>query len=185
MKRNRTFRQLVVTLSILAMFAGQLVHAAGPVRTTMPTTVPAAAAVGDVALQDQGILQGQFFDEVGAPAAGVEVLLLRKGERIAQARTDQVGRFALRAITPGVYELATPESRAVYRLWAAGTAPPAAQQGVLVVSGQPIVRGAPGGHHRWMKGLGSTLANPWILALIVAAAIAIPLAVDSNNDSAS
>jgi hypothetical protein len=69
----------------------------------------------------------------------------------------------------------------VYRLWAEQTAPPAANDGVLVVHGDDAVRG--NSCNPCGGGLLGVLANPWVLAAIVAAAIAIPLALDDDDDA--
>jgi hypothetical protein len=193
MRRDRTLRCFTVTMSIFGMLAGQLASAAGPIRPihirpiqtgtlTSPGLHSQGAAIGDVALHSRGMLQGQSFDSTGVPESGVGVRLCQNGETVATATTDDSGQFIFEGIQAGIYELQTPQSSGVYRLWAPRTAPPVAQPAILIVSGQPIVRGG-AGSHPWVTGLGSTLANPWILAMIVAAAIAIPLAVDNKNGS--
>ena len=86
----------------------------------------------------------------------------------------------------GVYDLRRQHSSGVYRLWAPRTAPPAAEKGVLLVTGDGVQLGQKGycDAKRSEQHFGF-LANPWVLAGIVAAAIAIPLAVASNDDDNS
>jgi len=143
----------------------QVARAAGPAM---------AKAVRDVALQSSGVLQGQILDTQGTPQGGVEVAAVQHGQALAVTRTDADGRFTMASLRGGVYELQTSTSSEVVRLWAPQTAPPAAQDGLLLVAGNDVVRTQ--GH-----GLGF-LANPWVLAGIVAAAIAIPLAVSDSDD---
>ena len=172
MKMSKLVRGTVVALTCFGLLNAQLVCAAGPAI--------AKAAVRDVALQSPGVLHGQLVNAQGAPQAGAEVAAVQEGNAVAVARTDQAGRFMLANLSGGVYELRTQTASGVYRLWAPRTAPPAAQDGVLMVSGENVVRGF-GGQN---GGLGF-LANPLVLAGIVAAAIAIPLAIANDDDDAS
>jgi hypothetical protein len=63
------------------------------------------------------------------------------------------------------------------RCWAAGTAPPAAQGEVLLVPIGLVERG--------QRPIGEILANPILIGLIIAAAIALPIAVHNSKDDAS
>ncbi len=58
----------------------------------------------------------------------------------------------------------------IYRLWAPETAPPAAGKSALIVSDATAVRGQ-------ATRLGQFLANPLVIAGIVATAVAVPVAV--------
>lgn len=138
----------------------------------------AAATVHDVALQAGGVLSGQVLDSQGAPAALTRVVLAQNMQATATTQTDAQGRFEFAGLKSGVYQVATEKGGAVYRLWSAGTAPPAAQAQALVVNGDTVVRGALG-----QGGLINFLSNPWVLGGIVAAAIAIPLALDDDDAS--
>ena len=183
MMRARLLRRCAVTLSILSLLTAQTVQATGPVleRTISPQS--AAATIADIALQQDGILQGQLLAADGVPQAGVAVALRKDGRPVAASATNDAGLFVMSGVEAGMYELHTPAGRNIYRVWAPATAPPSAQEGILLVSGQQVVRGQFGTPNPWMQGLGSTLANPWILGLIVAAAIAIPLAIDDDDAS--
>ena len=131
----------------------------------------------DVALHEGGVLVGQIVDEQGASASGSLGSIQQNGQHLAQTITDTDGRFVVRGLQGGVYQIATAQGGGLYRFWAPNPAPPSAQPGVLVVNGKGVVRGAFGGC------LLSWLSNPWVIAGLVAAAIAIPLALD--DDSAS
>ncbi len=144
---------------------GQVARAATP-----ETARPAAAR--DVALQASGLLQGQVLDVQGRPQAGVQVSVTKQGLPATFATTDGDGRFAVLGLSAGLYEVRTPQGGGIYRAWAPHTAPPSAQDGVLVISGEEVVRGG--------QGLGF-LANPWVMGAVVAAAIAIPLAMDDAS----
>ncbi|MFV2068550.1 MAG: carboxypeptidase regulatory-like domain-containing protein [Pirellulales bacterium] len=166
MKLAKLIRGTVVTMTCFSMLTAQLVQAAQPL-------------VRDIALQSSGVLQGQVLDTQGIPRAGVQVALTQHGKPVSMASTGRDGRFQMANLTGGVYEIQTPMGSNVYRLWAPRTAPPSAQDGVLVVAGDEVVRG----FGNFGGGALGLLANPWVLAGIVAAAIAIPLAISDNNDA--
>ena len=63
----------------------------------------------------------------------------------AATKTDANGRFAFTGLRGGAYVLATKEQQSLYRLWAANTAPPAAQHAALVVHQGQVTRGQLGG----------------------------------------
>lgn len=171
MKVSKLMHGCIVALTCFGFLTADLARAAAP----------AVTRVGDVALQAAGVLQGQVLDAQGAPQAGKQVSAVQNGKTTATAVTDASGRFVMSNLSGGVCEFQTDSNRDVYRLWAPQTAPPVAQQRVLLVSDSNVVLG----QHCGGNALG-WLANPWVLGGIVAAAIAIPLAVaSSNNDDAS
>jgi hypothetical protein len=169
MRTSKTMHVVVVALTCLGSVPADLARAAGP----------ASVKIRDVSLQSAGVLRGEVVNTQGVPRANMQVTAVQSGQAFAVAQTNQAGRFELVRMTAGVYELQTAGSSDVYRLWAPRTAPPAAQDGVLLVAGEQVVRGQNGPGH----GLGR-LANPWVIGGIVVAAIAIPLAI-ANRDSGS
>ena len=162
MKLWKTFGRVAVVMAAVGML--------------VPTWAQAEAVQGaqrgavlDVALQD-GTLVGQVLDAQGAPIKG-ELVSVRQGDKeITQVKTDDLGRYNVRGLKTGIYEVATKEGGANYRVWDAKVAPPAAQPGALMIVGQPV-RGQGG----------ALLANPWVLGGIAAAAIIIPLALDDDD----
>ena len=163
----RVLQRGAVALSCVGLLTAQFAQAAG--GATGQTHLPGAAVIQDVALQAGGSLRGQISDVQGAPQAAIPVSLVKDGVRVAAVRTDRAGQFAIHGLTAGIYQVHAADSIALYRAWAPGTAPPAAQLGVLVVDGKQVVRGA------------GVAGHPWLLAFIVALAIAIPVALDSND----
>ncbi|HUG68487.1 MAG TPA: carboxypeptidase-like regulatory domain-containing protein [Pirellulaceae bacterium] len=164
MKLVESLKTFTVMLACAGLLAGQTVQAASPV-------------LRDVALQPGGVLNGQVLNEQAVAQGQAKVAVVHKGKPLTVTETDQEGRFVLTGLEPGIYELHLAEGGGAYRVWAPRTAPPAAEQGVLLVQDSRIVRGRHnGGHFGW-------LANPWVLAGIVAAAIAIPLALSNNDGS--
>jgi hypothetical protein len=126
-------------------------------------TTPQVAVI-DVALGQGGALRGQLVDAAGAPLAGATVSVQQNGREVTSTATGAKGDFAVSGLRGGVYQVATAGNVGVYRLWAAETAPPAAQQQALLVSGGEAVRGQ---------------------SQAVGAAIAIPIAVSNSDRSSS
>lgn len=132
--------------------------------------------IADVALTSGGVFSGQVVDAQGQPQAGSNVVVSQQQQVVATTTTDQNGQFSIRGLQGGVYQVASGQGMKLYRLWAPDTAPPGARQSALVVTGDQVVRGQ-GGLRYW-------LTNPWVLAVGVAAAIAVPIAL-SNREKAS
>ena len=157
---------------------GRVAVVMAAVGMLVPSWVQAEAVQGaqngailDVALKD-GALVGQVLNAQGAPMKG-ETVSIRQGEKeIAQVKTDDLGRYDVHGLKTGIYEVATKEGGASYRVWDANVAPPSAQPGALMIVGQPV---------RGQLGAGGLLSNPWVLGGIAAAAIIIPLALDDDD----
>ncbi len=155
-----------------------------------------AIRILDISLQTGGVLSGQVADAVGNGHAGVPVAVLAGGNEIGRSTTDEVGKFQIAGLRGGVVTVAAAGTQGNCRLWSPGTAPPAAQQGLLVVSQDQItcgqncgscvgcgsgVRGV--GHGGGL--LGIMLDHPLMTAGVIGAAIAIPLALDDDDSPAS
>ena len=132
-----------------------------------------AAAMADVQLHEGGVLLGQVVTPENAPTVNVQVSL-RSGDReLAVTMTDHEGRFEFRGLNDGVYQIVTANGQGTYRVWSQAAAPPSAQLGATVR----------GQHHfgqfkYWMS-------NPWIVAGIIAAAVAIPVAIHNSKKPSS
>ncbi len=138
--------------------------------------------IHDVALNDGGVLLGQVVDVQGAGQASKKVSLRLSEREVAEAKTDANGYFAFRGIRGGVYELMAADGVGAYRLWAPGTAPPKAQPGAMVVAGQDLVRGQYCGPTCPPTGrLKFWLTNPWVVAGIVATAVAVPVGIHNAD----
>ena len=150
-----------------------------------PTAMTAAPLVApsDVALGNGGVLVGQVVDAQGAAVAMATVTLADHKQEIAQVRADQEGKFSVSGLRGGVYRISFRGQDAMYRLWAPNTAPPVAQQGVILVVGDDVIRG----QHGYSAGPFASMAqwvadHPLITASAIGAAIAIPLALDDDDD---
>jgi hypothetical protein len=111
----------------------------------------------------------------GVPQAQVKVAVGKTNQQPTFVSTDETGRFNVAGLSAGTYQVQTSHGSSVYRVWAPHTAPPSAQPGVLVVNSDQVVRGYGHNYDGWRW-----LANPWVMGLIVASAIAIPLATESS-----
>lgn len=133
-------------------------------------TLPPRLVAEDVSLQKGGTLLGQVIDPEGNGLAGVPISL-RSQDRQLTIRSQENGRFAVSGLRAGVYQIAAAEARGVYRLWATGTAPPAAGQALVLTAGRPVSRGQHPGPWK------TFLTNPLLIGGAVATAVAVPVAV--------
>jgi hypothetical protein len=137
------------------------------------------------------VFVGKVVNAQGAPLTKVAVSLQQAGHEVATTTTDAEGVFAVQGLRGGVYQVVSEGGVVSYRLWAPNTAPPAANQSALIVTGSDIVSGqygppmAPGaptsqgGCLAWMR------EHPLLVGAAVATAIAVPLALADDDDPAS
>ncbi|MFV2068708.1 MAG: carboxypeptidase-like regulatory domain-containing protein [Pirellulales bacterium] len=138
----------------------------------------AVYAIADIELHERGTLVGHLADPTGNPLAGQQVLILKNQVQIGAATTDSRGRFAVSNLRGGVYEVSSAGTSRLLRVWVTGTAPPIAQTEALLVIERTIVRGQ---SDRRRGAVTRFLHNPWVLATLVGAAIAIPIGISIND----
>lgn len=172
------FQWAAAALAAASMVVPQSLWAADPVP---PRAASPAATVDLVA--DDGQLRGRLINAQGVPLADEVVTVYCAGKAVARVRTDAEGRFAVRDIDAGVYQLATARGAAQVRMWADGTEPPSARRQILLVNAPRTVRGQIGppvlGEHGGLFGLRWTTT-----LLLTATAIAVPVAVAADDDGA-
>ena len=167
---------LKMTAAVLSC-VGMLVS---PVAAAAPVAAPR-----DVALHQGGVLLGQIVDAKGVSVAKTQVSLFSEGKEVARTQSDSTGKFAVKGLKGGVYQVASANNRGVYRLWSAQTAPPSAQRGMMLVSDADLALGQ-GGPGSAFGGVANWVAqHPIMTAAAVATAIAIPIALDDDNPPAS
>ena len=171
MRTGRVIRTVAILLATVGMCLPQMAFAQLPTTATTPPT----PAVVDIALADGGVLHGQLVDLQSRNVANVPVSVRAQSQEVARAMTTNDGRFAVTGLRGGVYQVAAGDGQGVYRLWTANAAPPSAQKDALVYT----QFGAGGG-----GGLKMLLANPIVVAGVVATAIAVPVAI-ANASPAS
>ena len=85
------------------------------------------------------------FQQATSAVANLRVALVRDGRAVALTRTDQLGRFSLRNLSQGLYQVVVDgpgsPSRRTCRVWAPSSAPPTARPSVEMMLGEGIVRG--------------------------------------------
>lgn len=121
---------LVALSTVLASHTALL--AAPATRNLQPTD--------DVALQARGELRGQVLDSQGRPLALAKIALLERQRTVGYAKTDVSGRFVIHGVKPGAYQIQSEVGGKTVRVWAPQTAPPAAQQAVLIVADGAVTR---------------------------------------------
>ncbi len=166
-------RGLAVALAVIGFCLPQ------PVLAAVQTDQTSAAT--DVALHQgpQGnVLTGRVVDQQGHPQGNTSVILLAQGQSLRETTTDQQGSFAFANLRGGVYQVVAGETTGVYRAWTPGTAPPSAQPTALIIAGQDLVRGQLCGPFRQgCARMKFWLSHPCVIAGIVAASVAIPVAL--------
>ncbi len=172
----RTLRGSLVALAVVGFCLPQSLLAA-ELRTG------SADVVTDVALFSGGVLVGQVVDSQGLQLGNVPVSVKQGIMVRAMATTNEEGVFHARGLQGGVYQVVAPNGQGAYRLWTPGSAPPASQQGVLLVNRNGSGYGAVPG--QGPRTLSSLLTNPLIMGGIVATAIAVPIAVHNAQRSSS
>jgi hypothetical protein len=150
--------------------------------------------VTDVALDQDGGLVGQVVTLQGAPASKARVLL-DDGRQQWSAATDAEGKFRFDGLRGGGYRVQSGGQVQFCRAWKDGTAPPAANRGLMLVQGRQTILGqycgSPvqcGSPVCGMPDCRQILTSPLFAAGVVAAAIAIPIAIhnaDDDDDPAS
>jgi hypothetical protein len=134
-----------------------------------------------VALRSDGLLVVQLVGTDGNPLITTPVTVLGPDGPVATTTTDANGLLAVGGLRGATYRVVVAGSVAVLRAWAPGTAPPAAADPALIVVGDQVVRGqCP--PCRGRRPIGRLLRNPWVIATLVGAAIAIPIATADDDD---
>ena len=169
MKGAVVIQRVVVCLALVGVCLPQVAFAATP-QTGTPVT--------DVQLREGNVLIGKVITPENVAVADAEVILLSAGHKIAQGKTDAKGYFAFKEVRSGLYQVAAADGTGTFRLWNQRTAPPKVQQGALVYAGKETVRGQNGLH-----GVRNFLANPIVIAGIVATAIAVPVVIHNSKKS--
>ena len=180
MRRLRCSKRVrVLLIGLTCWMPVQAAVAAAP--EVRPAERPAATAavdvIRDIELGANGRLSGQLLNAEGQPHAGQPILLHQQdGQLIGHTLTDAQGWFHFEHVRGGIYQLVSAEAFQLCRCWVQNTAPPAAEKQVLLVAGA-IERG--------QRPFYQVLANPLFIGILIAAAIAIPIAVHNARDSGS
>lgn len=157
------------------MFAGEgqnaVVAGSKLVRAKPPVKVD------DVASDADGTLRGRCVLPSGMPLPERTLIVYRDGLAVAQVITAKNGSFAVSNLRSGEYTILNGHQQTRCRLWSASSCPPAATKELLLVEDDArVVRG----QQPFCAMFGQ---NPIMVGVLVAAAIAIPIAVHNGRDS--
>ena len=174
MKRIGLLRTGMIVMACLGMLIPlPVLHAA---TGDTPNLQPAAnrSVTTDVALSPDGSLRGQAVNGQGRPVPLTRISLQQNDREVATTAADRNGHFLLPGLRDGTYQLVAGQANVTCRLWQAKMAPPSATRAALIVvdGRQVLAQQGP---------LGYWLSNPWIVAGLVAAAVAIPVAIHNNQ----
>jgi len=150
---------------------------AGTAKAADSGAAGAVRMVYDVRLGEDGSFSGQLLDPSGRPLAGQTVLLTQAGKTLAQSRSGDRGEFSFDQVRAGVYQVTIGASAVACRVWTQQAAPPVATSQLAVVTHPDVIRG--------QQPISALFSNPLFVGLIVAAAIAIPVAIHNSQDDAS
>jgi hypothetical protein len=139
----------------------------------------ALPAFTDIALETGGVLTGTVVDAQGNSQAGSAVAILHDGQQVAATITNEQGEFRVARLRGGLHQVVAGEGSALYRFWSPETAPPAAAERAMIVADGTIQR------NQYQSPIKRVIGNPWIVAGVVAAALAVPIAVNNNKKSGS
>lgn len=173
MKRMGLWKSGTILLACLGLLVpGPMLQASTTDAGSQDQADGRTPAVVDVALSDGGTLHGQVVDAQGNPLSRTAVSIQQFDREVANTMTDPSGRFRATGLSGGTYRIVAGQATGTFRLWAPNTAPPSARPAALLVPGnEPLVRG---------KGCNPCMQffrNPWVIAGIVAVAIAVPVAI--------
>ncbi|MHB9077332.1 MAG: carboxypeptidase-like regulatory domain-containing protein [Pirellulaceae bacterium] len=145
-----------------------------PRLTPASRTLDQPVRTVDIALGTSGELRGQVLDVQGRPATASRIVVLQDGRPVATVSSNAQGAFQTRGLHGGLFQVAVGNQVYACRGWAAGTAPPAAVDQLLVVPSGKVERG-----QRPLSDI--FLSDPVLVGLFVAAAIAIPVAIYNSK----
>lgn len=154
-------------------------------QSNLPAVRPATV---DVMLGNGGVLQGYVVDAQGVPVAKAPITLTTETGEAVVAIADAKGRFGFRGLEGAGYQLHTERGVVNCRAWAAAAAPPQSSATLLLVHDDQLVRGqwaAPPAVNGSVSRLKRAMTNPFFVATVVGAAVAIPVAIHNADEDNS
>lgn len=177
-------QRIGLTLSWAAMW-GVLISPAVRAAADQPPARPVdQARVQDVRLKQDSVLQGTLRDDDGHPLVNQDVHVFRGDKFAVTTRTTKTGQFQVADVVGGEYRINVGTRSWSCRCWTNDAAPPGASNGLTITTNQPkadavVLRGQKPLCCLWG-------GEPLMLGVLIAAAIAIPIAVhNSDSDDAS
>ena len=161
-------------LSVLGMVSPDLGLAGIHDEFPRQSSRVSGAEARDIQLDRQGRLSGLLVDAQGRRAANAHVTISRVNGQRQHLVTNSQGQFQLGPLRGGLYQLDAGKASVFIRVWKHATAPPNAAAEVVLSSAPRVIRG---------QGPLSELItyDPVLFGIIIAAAIAIPVAVHNSK----
>ncbi|QDV68365.1 hypothetical protein Poly24_20740 [Rosistilla carotiformis] len=193
MRITKLLKAVVTIVTCAAMIVPHPALAAAR-STQIVDGIQVSQSIKNVRLAKTGALRGAIVDQNGNPVAGAPVVVGQQGKIVAELNTAADGRYELATATPGVYQVASYAGVQTIRVHA-DNAPADSVDGVVQVIDQAgISRGqccaagpsCPGCDQCSGNRFGllkRVATNPLTWAVVIAAAIAIPLALDDDDDA--
>jgi hypothetical protein len=150
----------------------------------LPKVEPMERTWHDIALYENGRMQGKVVNRAGVAVAFVPIILQRSGVLVAQMETDRDGTFRIENLRGGVYALQAGNAKRLYRVWAPGTAPPAANPSALVIVNEEIIRGQLA-RDRFPYGTVQPSIEAWAWGAAIAAGVYVPLYTGRDRNPGS
>ena len=199
MKFVQRLQKLVVASACMGLLLPTTAFAQQPAvqKSAQPTFV-------DAELAADGALYGKVVNAAGVGVSDMNIVLKQNNTAVAYSKSMEGGLFRIAPLNGGLYTAAAGGQATNLRLWSRDTAPPSVVREVMLVTND-ITRaqscstdacvpydagccgscggggcGACGGGAGGLLGF---LTNPWVIAGGIAAAIAIPLALDDDDDA--
>lgn len=142
----------------------------------------------NVELTPAGSLEGQLLDSAGSPLANAEVTIRSQADvnKVAQRLvTNEKGQFLATGLSNGMCVVEADEATYAVRVWEKGSAPPRSLTTVAFVAEDETVRGqsrfTSNRFTNWVRSL--TPTQKVACGVLIAAAIAIPIALDDDDGS--
>ena len=180
LRRPSQLAAFLASIPLIIPGAMQTANAKEPVRARLvsKTNVPEVKPL-DIVLLHGNVIAGQVIAADGTPVAEAEVTVSVGRYEVVRVTTDQAGEFAAEVPHGGVYVLTSGNSASLVRAWTATAAPPNAPARVTLAPQITVIRaqGPAGGGVDPLMGL--------LLVGGIAAAIAIPIALNNNGSNAS
>lgn len=156
-------------------------------QMTMAAEQTERVSLSNIELTTDGTLQGLLVAADGRPMAGESVRIHAQTDLNSvqqQVTTDRNGRFQVPGLRTGTLVVSVKDNSYACRVWSAGIAPPNAVKTAAFVTGDRVVRGQSSRRFGIMDRIYSlTTKQKVCLGLIVAAAIAIPIALDDDDNA--
>ncbi|WP_010586865.1 carboxypeptidase-like regulatory domain-containing protein [Schlesneria paludicola] len=168
---RRTFNFLTtaaVALATIGIVVPQVSLLGGETTVAPRVRVVAPNSILDVKLSADGTISGRVINPNGERVVGAAVTAKQGAVEAGQSVTDEQGRFVLRNLKTGIYEVGTGNTVGHYRVWTEKSAPPSAMPHCLLVVGENGARG--------QYGLSQTIVGENLGLILLASTTGLALA---------